>query len=426
MRVRRGPDRSRMGGRSLISAECHLPINLTKEIPMFAAQDRKKVKITDVKVMIVQCMRVSPLIKIETDAGIYGIGEAHHDVRGYGVKDVVLNKLRDLLIGEDPLDIEKLTNRMMQRVSSIGGNAGIAVHAVTGVEIALWDLVGKMLGVPVHKILGGGSHVDSVRAYKTGGPKDKLDKASCREYADYIKSSPQGWTGVKVDISRENSGGPMSRRFGKKDLDLTVKGFENVREALGDDIEIVVHCHWELGFHDAIKFARAIEPIDPWWLEDPMPIEYVNTWVKLTEASPVPILCGENLYTRHEFLPFIINQGVHMIAIDISMTGGLLKAKKIPDLAELYYIPVCTHNVAGPIATLASASCAASIRDFVGHETFDSNTGSTRAGVDNLIEYDREIIKDGRIQLSDKPGLGFELNEDEVRSRLLPDEEWWG
>ena len=101
--------------------------------------------------------------------------------------------------------------------------------------------VGKMLGVPVHKILGGGSHVDSVRAYLTSGPRDKLDKASCREYADYIKSSPQGWTGVKVTISsRVNSGGRMSRRFVKKDLDLTVKGFENVRQALGDDIEIVV------------------------------------------------------------------------------------------------------------------------------------------------------------------------------------------
>ena len=137
-----------MGGRSLISAECHLPINLTKEIPMSAAQDRKKVKITDVKVMLVQCMRISPLIKIETDAGIYGIGEAHHDVHGYGVKDVVLNRLRDVLIGEDPLDIERLTNRMMQRVSSIGGNAGIAVHAVTGVEIALWDLLERCLVFP--------------------------------------------------------------------------------------------------------------------------------------------------------------------------------------------------------------------------------------------------------------------------------------
>ena len=142
-----------------------------------------------------------------------------------------------------------------------------------------------------------------------------------------------------------------------------------------------------------------------------MPINFVETWAKLTAASPIPILTGENLYTLHDFLPFITNQAVHMVEIDISMTGGLLEAKKIATLANAYYMPVATHNVMGPVATIASANCAATMLDFIGHETMDFKTGS-RAGEGELIIYDREIIKDGYIQLSDKPGLGLDINKD--------------
>jgi L-alanine-DL-glutamate epimerase-like enolase superfamily enzyme len=168
-----------------------------------------------------------------------------------------------------------------------------------------------------------------------------------------------------------------------------------------------------------------MEKIRPWWIEDPMPPNYNESWVKLTAASPVPILTGENLYTRNDFLPFIVNQGVHIVEIDISMAGGLLEAKRIADLAKTYNIPVATHNVMGPVATIASANCAAAIQDFLGHETFDFKNG-TRAGEGDLIVYDREIIKDGYIQLSDKPGLGLELNKDFASKYLMEGETWWG
>src|SRR5690606_35584038 len=115
------------------------------------------------------------------------------------------------------------------------------------------------------------------------------------------------------------------------------------------------------------------------------------------------------LYTRHEFLPFLQNSPVHVIMIDISMTGGFLEAKRIADLATLYYVPVVTHNVMGPVATIASANCAATMQDFWGHESFDFKNGR-RAGEEELIIYDRESIQDGHIQLSDKPGLGLEVN----------------
>ena len=391
-----------------------------------AAQERRNVKIRDVKVMRLRMgNHAMPLVRIETDAGVYGIGECHHDVTGLGAKDVVLNAFRQMLIGQDPFDIERLTTQMMYRTSYLSGNGGIAVHAVTGVETALWDLTGKLLGMPVRKILAGGAYTNQVRAYWTSAPKNMLDRASCREWVDYMKRSVQKWTAAKVTIlSRRPGGMALNRRMTHAELKTNVQAFTNVREAVGDDFEIVVHCHWEFDFLDALALARAMEPIRPWWLEDPMPIKYTDTWAKLTAASPVPILCGENLYTRHDFLPFITNQAVHMIEIDISMAGGLLEAKKIADLANIYYMPVATHNVMGPIATIASANCAAAIQDFMGHETFDFKNGR-RAGEDQLIIYDREIIQDGHIQLSDNPGLGLDVNKDVAMKHLLEGETWW-
>ena len=392
-----------------------------------SAQERGRVKITDVKFMRIQVKgHAWPLVKIETDAGVYGIGECHHDVTGLAAKDVVLNAFRRMLIGQDPFDIERLTSQMMFRVSYLGGNSGIGIHAITGTEVALWDLTGKLLGMPVRKILSGGAYTNRVRAYWTSQPRNMLDPASCKEWADYIKNSVQKWTAAKpFRLSRRPGGEALNRQLSNAELKNNVRGFTNIREAVGDDFEIIVHCHWEFNLPTALTLVRALEPIRPWWIEDPMPIEYVDSWAALTAASPVPILCGENLYTRYDFLPFITNQAVHMIEIDISMTGGLLEARKIADLANLYYMPVATHNVMGPIATIASANCAATMQDFAGHETFDFTSGN-RTGEADLIIYDREIIQDGYIQLSDKPGLGLDVNKDSAMKYLMEGETWWG
>ena len=391
-----------------------------------------KVKIKDVKVMRVQIGtrgHVLPLVKIETDSGVYGVGECHHDVTGLGAKDVVLNAFKQILVNQDPFDIARLVEQMKFRVSYLGGNGGIGMHAVTGCEIALWDLVGKLLNKPLRKILGGGCYTDKVRAYLTSQPRDMLDPAVCKEWIGYVNNSVQKWTAAKpFRISRRPGGSALNRRLTHSELKTNIKAYSNLREAAGDDFEIIVHIHWEFGFFDALSFARALEPMRPWWIEDPMPINYVDTWAKLTAASPIPILCGENLYTVYDFLPFIINQAVHMVEIDISMAGGLLEAKKIADLANLYYMPVATHNVMGPIATIASANCASTILDFIGHESYDysENSRDGHGGWQTLIEYDRDIIKDGYIQLSDKPGLGLEVNKEIAIKYLVEGEVWWG
>ncbi len=399
---------------------------LAAVLPHFPLLASERIKITDVKCLRAQLgLRVSPLVKIETDQGIVGIGECHHDESGYGAKDIIENALKPILLGEDPFDLERLLFKMETRTSYYGGNHGISTHAITGVEIAMWDIIGKITGQPVYKILGGGPHVNQVRVYLNADPKDRLSKDSCAEFAERIKG--EKYTAVKTNVLRDQRWFEIDNRMmSNKEVDQNETGYANMREALGIDIDIIVHCHWEFDFDSALRLCRAVAPMRPWWVEDPLPIGYNEQWVKLSEQSPAPILCGENLYTRNDFRPFIVNQGAHMIEIDVSMAGGLLEAKKIADLAELYYMPVATHNVAGPIATVASAHLAASVREFLGHEMFLLQEGGKGLhGDPELLGYDRPLVEDGFIQLSEKPGFGINLNEELLKNYLAEGEEMW-
>lgn len=392
-------------------------------IPYFsmATSLRKKVKITDVKAMMVKGPTGDwPLVRIDTDAGVAGFGESYW---GRGIKEVILGYLRQAILGEDPLDIDRLYTKMIQHTGGAGAIAGVTVTAISGIEIALWDLAGKLLGVPVCKLLGG-QYRDQVRAYSTRSPRDILDPASCREFAQELKADRRGFTAVKTDIIRNRDPRePHSRQLSNRELSNNAKGFANLRDTLGEDIDIAVHCHWELDWIDALNLARAVAPIKPLWLEDPLPPDFAETWVKLTEQSPVPVLTGENLYTRHGFKPFILNQGCHIIHIDIPKAGGLLESKKIADLADIFYMPVSAHIASSPLGFVASAHCAASMRNFKAHE---HSVGRFSEAWEKFVLYTEPLIKDGRIQIPDKPGLGVELDDDRVRAHLFPGEEWWG
>ncbi len=395
-----------------------------------AAPLQKKVKITDVKVMFVQAHTQTNFVKIETDAGVTGIGEAYW---GRGVKDVILGYFRDLIIGQDPLDIEPLCTKMLRAEGGAGAQAGVTVTAVSGVEIALWDLAGKLLGAPVCKLLGG-QYREGVRAYWTSYPKNMLDPVMCREFAAKLKSHYFGITAIKADAdnyprkydpeNREPGHDPVTGHLTAKDLSRIEQGFGNLRAAVGDDIDIAVHCHWEFDLIDALQLARTVAPIKPMWLEDPMPPFYSESWTKLTAESPVPILTGENLYLNRGFLPFVLNSGCHIVQPDIPKVGGLLQAKKVADLAELFEIPVCGHIASTPLGAIASAHAAASIRDFRAQE-FSPGRISPEDW-ENFVIYEGGVIRGGNYRILDKPGLGVEINEDFTRKHLMPGETWWG
>jgi L-alanine-DL-glutamate epimerase-like enolase superfamily enzyme len=395
---------------------------------VLAASEIKRHKIRDVKVMMLQGARTYTLVRIETDSGHYGIGEGYGSP-AVGVKEQILS-LKDWLVGKDPLEIEALYTFLGEGTRNLSGtrtdgSAHTLIRAASGIEIALWDLAGKILEVPVATLLGG-AYRDRVRVYNHGGPSKWLDKASCREWAQSRKADPGGWTGVKFGLTHTNANQDQARDrsnrlLTSRELREVRQGFENCREALGWDEDIMVHCHWEYDLRTAIQLAEAVEPIKPLWLEDPLPVDYADSWNRLVASTSVPICMGENLARRHGFKDFIINHAADIINPDVRNTGGLLETKKIADLADLFYLPMTNHNTGSVICTMATVQLAAAIRDYLMLETVVGK----RDWMDDVIQHEEPIVQDGHIKLPGKPGLGIELNPDVVKAHLAPGETYW-
>jgi L-alanine-DL-glutamate epimerase-like enolase superfamily enzyme len=397
-----------------------------------AAAERKRVKIADVQVMVMQGPgRTYTLVKITSDAGLYGIAEAY-GTPGVGVKEQVLS-LKPWLVGRDPLEIDKLYTQMGTGTSNLSGtrtdgSAHNFMRAVSGIEMALWDLAGKVLEVPTSTLLGG-KFRDKVRLYDHAAPRDVFDKAATAEWAAKAKAHASGFTCHKFGLQTADRGvgddsgrgGAPSRVLSPKELVDVQKGFDNCRDALGWDHDLMVHCHWEYEVRTAIQISDAVASSRPVWLEDPLPVDYTDSWKRLTEVSKVPICMGENLTRREGFKDFILNQGCDIIHPDLRNAGGFLETKRVADMAQMFGLPMANHNTGSQVNTYASAQWAASIRDYIALETITGQGG----WMDQVLLLDGPYIKDGFIQVTDKPGLGIELNPDVVRAHLAPGETWW-
>ena len=394
----------------------------------YARQLRGKVKITDVKCMIVRGTWDWNLIKVETDSGLYGIGEAYW---GWGVKDLVINKLRPIVQGEDPLNVDKLYTKMLMESAGAGAIAGVTVTAVSGVEIALWDLAGRILQTPACNLLGGRFR-DRVRFYRTMPAVERPeDPQAWREQVQAAKAEKFGWTAFKFQgdgippkadpTYKEPGHDRYTRGLTLKDLRRIGKAMEIVREELGPDVDFGVEAHWKYDVRDAIQMAKAIEPVRPMWLEDPVPPGNFEAMARVTHAVDIPICTGENLYTRDGFRRLIELQGCDIVHLDIPKSGGLLESKRIHDLADNYYIATAAHNPASPVGTIASCHAAASMRDFRVHEL--------ARYIDwwqDLVVHDGPIFQDGYLTIQDKPGYGIDINPDVAKAHLAPGETWWG
>ena len=395
-----------------------------------AAALKKKVRITDVKVMIVRGTWDWNLIKIETDQpGLYGIGEAYW---GPGVKDLVLNQLKQHIIGEDPLNVDRLYTKMLMRSAGAGAIAGVTVTAASGIEIALWDLCGRILETPVCNLLGGRFR-DRVRFYRTTS-KTPAHAEDMQEWKDQVaerRAEKWGWTAFKFQgdgippnadpTFSEPGHDPYARNLSAKDIRRIVTAMETVREALGPDIDFAVEAHWRYDVRDVITLANALEHVHPMWLEDPVPPDNIEAMARVTHAVNIPICTGENLYTRQGFRPLIEQQATSGVHIDIPKSGGLLEAKRISDLADMYYIWTAAHNPASPLGTIASVHAAASMREFRVHE------------LANWIDWWPDLVikegpfwEKGYFTIQDKPGYGVEINPDVAKAHLAPGETWWG
>lgn len=414
----------RLTRRRLLQALATLPAaSCLTRFRALAAPERGRVKIRDIKAMMIQGPRTYTLVKVDSDAGLYGIGEGYGSP-GVGVKEQIL-ALKPDLVGKDPLGIDALYTGLGARTD---GSAHSLMRAVSGIEIACWDLAGKILGVPATTLLGG-KFRDRVRMYYDSGPRDMLDQGSCQEWAARVKADPAGWTAVKIHFeSQLRKGQPdrardlANRQLTSSELAKLRKGYENMREALGWDLDIMVHCSWNYDLRTSIQLAEAVEPIKPLWLEDPMPPDYTDSWKRLVAASRVPICTGENLTRRQGFKDFIINQGCDIVQLDIRNTGGLLESKRIADLADVFCLPMANHNSGAAVCTLATIQWAASIRDYLATEAWWIGR---RDWMDDVIVHDGPLVKDGHIELPNKPGLGIELNPEVVKAHLVPGETYW-
>jgi L-alanine-DL-glutamate epimerase-like enolase superfamily enzyme len=388
----------------------------------------KKVKITDVKCMIVRGTWDWNLIKVETDSGLYGIGEAYW---GWGVKDVVLAKMKPIVVGEDPLNVDKLYTKMLMQSAGAGAIAGVTVTAASGIEIALWDLCGRILETPVCNLLGGRFR-DRVRFYRTmPAVEDPENPAAWRDQAQQVRAEKWGWTAFKFQGDsvpgradpeyKEPGHDPYARNLTHKDYRRIVQGMQTVRETLGADADFAIECHWRSDTQDVIRLARELEPVRPMWLEDPVPPDNIEAMAQVTHSIPTPVCTGENLYGRQGFRRLIEMQACSGVHIDVPKSGGLSESKKISDLADLYYIWTACHNPASPVGTIASCHAASAMREFRIHEL--------AKWIDwwpDLVVREGPFWKDGYFTIQDKPGYGVEINKDVAMAHLAPGESWWG
>jgi L-alanine-DL-glutamate epimerase-like enolase superfamily enzyme len=374
-------------------------------------------KITSVKTAATRGHGMHLWVKVTTDAGVTGIGECVH---GGKQAIAIIQYLEERLIGRDPFEIDAIFEDMRRRHVFDGGNAGALITALTGIEIALWDLKGKALGVPIYELMGG-KFRDKVRMYADCQIGPEMDFGEIKAVVDNVLE--RGFTALKIDV--DGADVPLKDPFnftaGAFEHNLMVQLVDMVCEAAGDAAAVAVDVHTRLDVPSAIRLARDLEPYHILWLEEPVPAENVAAMREVKRATTTPICSGENLYLRHGFRDLLEQQAVDAIMPDIPKCGGLSECRKIANMAEIYYIPFAPHNVSSPIGTLASAHVCATVPNFLVLEFhwFHRDYWTT------IIKEKEDIIKDGFIHLTNRPGIGVELDEEVARQYQFPGTTWF-
>lgn len=394
-----------------------------------AAAELGRRKIRDVQTMTLSGPRTYVFVKIVSDDGQSGIAEAY-GTPAIGVQEQI-HALKPWLLGKDPLEIDTIYTYLGAGGSALSGtrtdgSAHSLMRAASGIEMALWDLAGKALGVPTTTLLGGRFR-EKVRVYDHAAPRDMQDKASCREWAQKIKEDPSGFTAHKLGFPHtrpetDSARDPGNRVLTTEELIRIARGYENCREAIGWDHDLMVHCHWEYDLRTSIQLAEAVAPIKPLWLEDPLPVDYSESWRRLAARSQVPICTGENLEGRAGFKDFILYQGCDILNPDLRNSGGFLETRRIADMAHTFALPLANHNTGSQLHTWATCQWAASIQDYLACETVTGQGG----WMDQVLLLDGPYIRDGHVRVNEKPGLGIQLNPEVVKAHLAEGERWWG
>lgn len=400
---------------------------------------------------------------VRIDAGEEGLSGLGESFTAPGLTAIVRD-LAPLLVGEDARDVDRLWAKLRWGASGAGSSAGIVYNAISGIEAALWDLVGRHYGVPIHRLLGGRFR-DSIRMYAdchAGEALHSMDATMVERPARWAQEPPEalaagalrnpehgrayakaipdevftpelyaararqvvdelGFSALKFDLDvptpyqQDTAAGTLSRAELRYMAELAAA----VVDAVGDRVDVAFDCHWRYQVADAQRLAHELEPLGLMWLEDPVPPENAQALRRVTTSTSTPIATGENGYMRHGFREAFECGAIDIAAPDAQKTGGLLETRRIADFADIHYISIAPHCIASPIGTIAAAHVAAAIPNFLALEWHGM---SVPFWEDLAAGWDGPVIDGGRIKVPDTPGLGAELNLDVARQYARPGE----
>lgn len=366
-------------------------------------------KIVDVKVTDPAYVHIRPMsdsiniipqamawsfVQVITDEGLIGIGPSHGGVLG---KLLIEDELKPYIIGEDPLNSERIWEKMYWG-SLTNGRRGVAIRAISSLDIAIWDLKGKILNQPVHKLLGG--YQDSVPVYGSSINRNYTREELVEETTDYVKS---GFKMVKMKI-------------GGKDYTEDLDRIKLMRDTIGPKVDLAVDVNNGWSLTTAIRMCKKLEDLglDIYWIEEPILADEIDNLAKLANETSIPIAVGENHYTRWEFKDMIERGAVEIVQADVGVCGGITEFIKIAAIADSYGLPVCPHGSA-----YFSASAVAGVPNGL----FSEYIQGIHDPMGKLF-IDPIKAKGGELTPSCKPGFGLELDEKAMeRLKLKPSPE---
>src|SRR5438874_2463162 len=388
-----------------------------------------KLKITDLRVATIVKPGPSPcpIIRIDTDQGVYGLGEVRD-----GASPTYALFLKSRILGEDPLQLDKI----FRRIKQFGGHARQG-GGVSAIEMALWDIAGKVYNAPVYAMIGGGKFRDKVRIYA-----DTEESKDPKTYAQRMKERKEGMgiTWLKMDLGIEMVADTPGTVTNPTDInqwainqlphpllgmEVTDKGIAMleqyvaaVRDAVVMEISHSMDLLGHLGVKSIIRLGKAYEKYNLSWIEDVIPWTYTDLLRQISEESPTPILTGEDIYLKEPFQVLCERHAVSKIHPDLATSGGILETHKIGDMAEDYGVPMAMHFAATPVSCMANVHCAAATQNFLALEHHSLDVPWWASMVEEGTKT--PIVNHGWIDVPDRPGLGVTLNENVVRQHLEP------
>jgi galactonate dehydratase len=354
-------------------------------------------------------------VQVETDEGITGTGECTNWPRnGDILVSHGIETIKDAIIGRDPNHIEAIWQEIYRNYTYLGSRGPITT-LISGIDIALWDIKGKALGRPIYDLLGGPVRDDiPLYTHPAYGTPEAMAESS-REAVD------EGYVALKTDPFWEEMGkyhtarmsGYISKQGEHRGADIIAA----IRDEVGPEVEIMIDAHGHYDVASAIRCAKALEPYNLTWFEEPVPPEGYEALRQVRDSVNVPICTGERFYTRWDFLPVLRDRLADYLMCDVCWTGGITELKKVSTMAETYYVNMSPHGSMGPIQLVAGAHTMMTVPNFYRLEMFHLWQDAFNAAMDTPLD-----IRDGILYLPDKPGLGFGLNMDFIEAN--PDPGW--